>query len=191
MVRLYAFFGNHGREYAGNRHNIAWQFLESLAFYPELRFERKFKGRFASWEGPQGKLWFLMPETFMNASGDSVADLARFFQLGVDELLVVHDELELPFGTFGFKLGGGLGGHNGLRSMEARFGTRDFRRLRFGIGRPDHPDIAGYVLQDFTKDEREKLDCTVFPRAAASLDLCIKEGFEAAYAKYQKVKALE
>jgi PTH1 family peptidyl-tRNA hydrolase len=191
MIRLYAFFGNHGREYSGNRHNVAWQFLESLPFYPELRFEHKFKGRFAAWEGPEGRVWFLMPETYMNASGDSVAELARFFQVGVDELLVVHDELELPFGTFGFKLGGGLGGHNGLRSMEARFGTRDFRRLRFGIGRPTHPDVAGYVLQDFTADEREKLDCTIFPRAASCLDVCIREGFDAAYAKFQKVKALD
>jgi peptidyl-tRNA hydrolase, PTH1 family len=191
MIRLYAFFGNHGREYAGNRHNVAWQFLESLPLHSELRFERKFKGRFAAWEGPSGRVWFLTPETYMNASGDSVADLARFFQVGVDELLVVHDELELPFGSFGFKLGGGLGGHNGLRSMEARFGTRDFRRLRFGIGRPSHPDVAGYVLQDFTKDEKEALACSIFPKAATALDLCLKEGFEAAFAKYQKFKALE
>lgn len=191
MIRLYAFFGNHGREYAGNRHNVAWQFLESLPIFSELRFEHKFKGRFASWEGPEGRLWFLLPETYMNASGDSVAELARFFQVGVDELLVVHDELELPFGTFGFKLGGGLGGHNGLRSMEARFGTRDFRRLRFGIGRPAHPDVAGYVLQDFTSDEREKLDCSIFPKAASAFDVCVREGFDAAYAKFQKVKALD
>jgi PTH1 family peptidyl-tRNA hydrolase len=191
MVRLIAFFGNHGREYAGNRHNVAWQFLESLPFFGELRFERKFKGRFAAWEGPVGRVWFLMPETYMNASGDSVADLARFFQVGIDELMVVHDELELPFGTFSFKLGGGLGGHNGLRSMEARFGTRDFRRLRFGIGRPSHPDVAGYVLQDFTTAEKEALACSVFPKAATAFELCLREGFEAAFAKYQKYKALE
>jgi PTH1 family peptidyl-tRNA hydrolase len=191
MIRLYAFFGNHGREYTANRHNVAWQFLESLPFYPELGFERKFKGRFAAWDGPAGRLWFLMPETFMNASGDSVAELTRFFQIGVDELLVVHDELELPFGTFGFKLGGGLGGHNGLRSMEARFGTRDFRRLRFGIGRPAHTDVAGYVLSDFSRDEREALDCTIFPKAASAFDLCLREGFEAAFAIYQKFRALE
>lgn len=191
VLKLYAFLGNHGREHAGNRHNVAWQFFESLPLYPELRFERKFKGRFAAWDGPQGRLYFLMPETYMNLSGDSVAELARFFQIGIDEILVIHDELELPFGVFGFKLGGGLGGHNGLRSMEARFGTRDFARLRFGIGRPEHPDIAGYVLSDFSKDEREKLDCSIFPRAATALELCMKEGFEPAFAKYQKFKALE
>jgi PTH1 family peptidyl-tRNA hydrolase len=132
-----------------------------------------------------------MPETYMNLSGDSVAELARFYQIGIDEVLVIHDELELPFGVFGFKMGGGLGGHNGLRSMEARFGTRDFARLRFGIGRPEHPDVAGYVLSDFSADEKEKLDCSVFPRASTALDLCMKEGFETAFAKYQKFKALE
>lgn len=191
MVRLYAFLGNHGREYRGNRHNVAWQFLESLPFYGELRFERKFKGRFAQWEGPSGRVWLLAPETYMNLSGDSAAELMRFFQIGPDEILAVHDELELPFGVFGFKQGGGLGGHNGLRSLEARLGTRDFSRLRFGIGRPDHPDVAGYVLSDFTKAEREALDCSVFPRAASALEVCLREGFEEAYKRFQKVKTLE
>jgi PTH1 family peptidyl-tRNA hydrolase len=191
MIRLYAFLGNHGREYAGNRHNVAWQFLESLPFYGELRFEHKFKGRFAARESEAGKLFFLLPETYMNLSGDSVAELARFYQIGIEEILVIHDEIELPFGVFGFKLGGGLGGHNGLRSMEARFGTRDFRRLRFGVGRPDHPDVAGYVLQDFRRDEAEALQTAVFPRAGAALELCMTEGFDAALARYQKFKALD
>ena len=191
MIRLYAFLGNQGREHRGNRHNVAWHFLESLPQAAELRWERKFKGRYAAWEGPAGRLYFLMPETFMNLSGDSVAELMRFFQIGPEELLVVHDELELPFGVFGFKQGGGLGGHNGLRSLEARLGTRDFARLRFGIGRPDHDDIAGYVLSDFSREEREKLETGVFVRAASAFDLCVREGFEAALAKYPKVKALD
>ncbi len=191
MVRLYAFLGNHGREHRGNRHNVAWQFLESLPFHGELRFDRKFKGRFAQWEGPAGRLYFLLPETYMNLSGDSVAELMRFFQIANDEILAVHDELELPFGTFGFKLGGGLGGHNGLRSLEARLGTRDFRRLRFGIGRPAHADIAGYVLSDFDPAERESLACAVFPKAAAALDLCIRDGFDEALKRFPKAKALE
>lgn len=191
MIRLYAFLGNHGREYRGNRHNVAWHFLESLPMYGDLRWERKFKGRYAQWEGPAGRLWFLMPETYMNLSGDSAAELMRFFQVGADEILAVHDELELPFGTFGFKMGGGLGGHNGLRSLEARLGTRDFARLRFGIGRPDHDDIAAYVLSDFTKQERDDLANTIFPKAAGAFDICLKEGFETALAKYPKVRALE
>ena len=191
MIRLYAFLGNHGREYSGNRHNVAWHFLESLPMYGDLRWERKFKGRYAQWEGPAGRLWFLTPETYMNLSGDSAAELMRFFQIEASEVLAIHDELELPLGTFGFKMGGGLGGHNGLRSFEARLGTRDFARLRFGIGRPAHDDIAGYVLSDFSRDEREKLQSTVFPKAATAFDVCVKEGIEIALAKYPKVKTLE
>ncbi len=190
VIRLYAFLGNYGREYSGNRHNVSWQFLEALPFYGELRWERKFKGRYATRETEAGRTWILMPETFMNLSGDSAAELMRFFQIAPAELLAVHDELELPFGSFGLKLGGGLGGHNGLRSLEARLGTRDYARLRIGIGRPDHPDIAGYVLSDFTRDEREILGASVFPAAAKVLEACAGEGFEKALAKNQKVKAI-
>lgn len=190
MIRLYAFLGNYGREYAGHRHNVAWQFLESLPFYGELRWERKFKGRFATRETTAGRTWLLMPETYMNLSGDSAAELMRFYQIGSGELLAAHDELEMAFGCFGLKLGGGLGGHNGLRSLEARLGTRDFARLRFGIGRPDHSDIAGYVLSDFTREEREALDTSIFPAAAKVLDECSVHSFEELLAKNQKVKAI-
>lgn len=190
MIRLYAFLGNYGREYAGNRHNVAWQFLESLPFYGELRWERKFKGRFATRETEAGRTWILMPETYMNLSGDSAAELMRFYQIKPEELLAAHDELEMPFGCFGLKFGGGLGGHNGLRSLEARLGTRDYARLRFGIGRPDHPDVAGYVLSDFTIEEREALESAVFPAAAKVLAECSGAGFETALAKSQKIKAI-
>jgi len=191
LIKLYAFLGNHGREYRGNRHNVAWQFLESLPFAGALGWERKFKGRFSGLETAAGRIWLLMPETYMNLSGDSAAELMRFFHIESSELLAVHDELEMSFGSYGFKMGGGLGGHNGLRSLEARLGTRDFARLRFGIGRPEHPDIAGYVLSDFSPEEREALGSAVFPQAARALALCMEEGFEAALKKYPKVKALE
>jgi PTH1 family peptidyl-tRNA hydrolase len=191
VIRLYAFLGNYGREYSGNRHNVAWHFLESLPFFGELRWERKFKGRFATRDTGAGRTWLLMPETYMNLSGDSAAELMRFFQIAPAELLAIHDELEMPFGSFGLKLGGGLGGHNGLRSLEARLGTRDYARLRFGIGRPDHSDVAGYVLSDFSREEREILGHSVFPAAARVLEACSGEGFEKALEKYQKVKALE
>jgi PTH1 family peptidyl-tRNA hydrolase len=190
LIRLYAFLGNHGPEHSGNRHNVAWQFLECLPFRAELRWERRFKGRFATRDTEAGRTWILMPETYMNLSGDSAAELMRFYRIEPAELLAVHDELELPFGVFGFKMGGGLGGHNGLRSLEARLGTRDFARLRFGIGRPDHPDVAGYVLSDFSAAEREALDCTIFPAAAKALGQCMDEGFDAAFARFQKFKAI-
>lgn len=190
MIKLYAFLGNFGREYRGNRHNVAWQFLESLPFYDELRWERKFKGRFAARETETGRSWLLMPETYMNLSGDSAAELMRFYQIAPGELLAIHDELEMAFGFVGLKMGGGLGGHNGLRSLEARLGTRDYARLRFGIGRPGHADIAGYVLSDFSAEERETLASSVFPAAAKLLEACSGDGFDAALAKFQKVKTI-
>jgi peptidyl-tRNA hydrolase, PTH1 family len=190
VIKLYAFLGNYGGEYSGNRHNVAWQFLESLPFYGALRWERKFKGRYAARETEGGRVWYLLPETYMNLSGDSAAELMRFYHVEPGELLAVHDELEMAFGSFGLKLGGGLGGHNGLRSLEARLGTRDFARMRFGIGRPDHDDIAAYVLSDFSSGEREGLNCSVFPAAAKVLEAVGAEGFEKALPKYQKVKAI-
>ncbi len=190
MIRLYVFLGNIGREYRGNRHNVAWQFLESLDFFAELKWKRGFKGSWTDRESDQGKIWFLVPETLMNLSGSSAAELARFYKIEPGEILVMHDELELGFGFFSFKNGGGLGGHNGLRSMKEYFGTADYMRLRFGIGRPNHDDIAGYVLSDFSRDEREKLDCSIFPRAQTALNICIQDGFAAAFAKYQKYNAL-
>jgi peptidyl-tRNA hydrolase, PTH1 family len=190
LIRLYAFLGNYGREHRGNRHNVAWQFLESLPSFDGLRWERKFKGRFSTLETQAGRAWLLMPETYMNLSGDSAAELMQFYRIEPGEVLAIHDELEMPFGSFGFKMGGGLGGHNGLRSLEARLGTRDFARLRFGIGRPDHPDVAGYVLSDFASQEREALVCAVFPAAARALQECMDSGFEEALKKYPKVKAI-
>lgn len=187
MIRLYAFLGNFGKEYANNRHNVAWLFLNSLPFCAQLSWERKFKGRFASREVVGTKIFFLMPETYMNNSGESVAECARFFRLKPEEIMAVHDELEMAFGFFGFKFSGGLGGHNGLRSMEKYLGTRDFARMRFGIGRPDHDDIAGYVLSDFSKDERLLLDTAIFPKAASAFSECLEAGFDSVVDKYKKV----
>ncbi|MCA1950876.1 MAG: aminoacyl-tRNA hydrolase [Treponema sp.] len=104
------------------------------------------------------KIHFLLPETYMNLSGDAAGEAAAFYKIPAERILVVHDELELPLGTVSFKFSGGLGGHNGLRSMKANLGTADFWRLRIGIGRPDHGDIASYVLSDFTKEESSILE---------------------------------
>ena len=190
MIRLYAFLGNYGKEYSGNRHNVAWQFLTSLSLQGGLSWERKFKGKVASKEIAGERIWFLMPETYMNNSGESIADLMRFYRLEPGEVLAVHDELEMAFGTFGFKFSGGLGGHNGLRSMEKHLGTRDFARLRFGIGRPDHSDIAGYVLSDFGKSEREILETAVFPKAEKAFMECLDSGFEGMAERLKKVVCL-
>ena len=173
MIRLVAFLGNYGRTYENTRHNAAWLFADSLPFAHRLSWQHKFKGAFcsldasrlASWadeyhlgtsnaQTASDAIYFLKPETYMNASGESIGELANFYKLTADHILVVHDELELPPGTISLKKGGGLGGHNGLRSTKAVLNTADFWRFRFGIGRPDNPDVAGYVLSPFTSDER-------------------------------------
>jgi PTH1 family peptidyl-tRNA hydrolase len=162
MISLVVFLGNPGAQYQDNRHNVAWQFAASQSWLTELQWVSKFRGHFAkttvapssSSAQIERPVYLIIPQTFMNLSGEAAGAAAHFFRVPPEEVLVVHDELELPFGVISVKWSGGLGGHNGLRSMEANFGTRDFWRLRFGIGRPDHPDVAGYVLSDFSASER-------------------------------------
>lgn len=183
MIELVAFLGNYGKEYEKTRHNVAWFFEDSLPFAGKLNWQSKFKGQFASctpqelseWacstkicstkeglpvkvcDDAPSRIYFLKPETYMNLSGDSIIEVVNFYKLKPENVLVVHDELELAPGFLSFKWSGGLGGHNGLRSTKAVLNTSDFWRLRFGIGRPDHDDIAGYVLGHFTQDEQNRL----------------------------------
>lgn len=173
MIELIAFLGNFGSQYARNRHNAAWLFAEELPWVRDLSWQMKYKGAYASLDASTlaqlaqtrtslktvdsdelpARLHLIFPHTYMNLSGTSVRELASFFKIPPESILVVHDELELAPGTVSFKFSGGLGGHNGLRSMRDSFGTADFWRLRIGIGRPDHKDIAGYVLSNFSLDE--------------------------------------
>jgi PTH1 family peptidyl-tRNA hydrolase len=144
-------------------------------------------------DGPS-RLHFLMPETYMNLSGESVQAVASFFKIPPARILVVHDELEIPLGTAAFKLGGGLGGHNGLRSIKACFGTPDFWRLRIGIGRPEPADrrsgdISGWVLSDFSAAERPVLE-QVLDAAAAALVRALVEGPEKLLPEWNKKKLL-
>lgn len=169
MIQLVAFLGNYGKEYEKTRHNVAWQFLNSLPFAEKLNWQPKFKGEFCSveieklaeWLGVEkipedapNKIYFLKPLTYMNNSGLSVSELAGFYKIKVDEILVVHDELEMNLGFVSFKFSGGLGGHNGLRSMKSCFNSPDFYRLRFGLSKPAGVDIADYVLSNFLPDEQ-------------------------------------
>ena len=183
MIKLVAFLGNYGREYEKTRHNVAWYFEDSLPFASRLSWQSKFKGEIASctpqelaqWacdykiaskkdgtpvlvpEEAPAHIYFLKPMTYMNLSGESIIEVATFYKILPEEILVVHDELELAQGFVSLKWSGGLGGHNGLRSTKAVLGTADFWRLRFGIGRPENPDIgiADYVLSRFTQEGQE------------------------------------
>lgn len=155
-MRLLVGLGNPGPRYAGNRHNIGFMAVDAIArrhAFPPWR--RRFHG--VATEGPLAgeRVLLLLPETFMNESGRAVQEAAQFYKIGPSDVVVLHDELDLPPGKVRLKTGGGAAGHNGLRSIGAHLGN-DFRRVRIGIGHPGLKELVhNYVLQDFAKAERE------------------------------------
>lgn len=159
-MKLFVGLGNPGDRYARHRHNVGVMAVERIAarhgFGP---WRARFQGRLA--EGTLGgeRVWLLCPQTWMNESGRSVADAARFMKLPLADVVVFHDELDLAPGKVRVKLGGGVAGHNGLRSLDACLGSREFGRVRIGIGHPGHKDrVVGHVLADFHKSEQAWLD---------------------------------
>jgi PTH1 family peptidyl-tRNA hydrolase len=188
-ISLVAALGNPGPQYAFSRHNIAWLMIEYLSFFPELDWREKFKGEFARHRIGDEPVFFLKPWTYMNLSGRSLVELMNFYKLEPEQVLVIHDELELDFGVAGFKRGGGLGGHNGLRSTASCLGTRDFNRLRLGISRPSHSDITSYVLGPFSEDEEAVLP-SYLEEAAKILETCLVEGFDAVEKPFRKKRLI-
>ncbi len=175
-IKLVAGLGNPGREYADTRHNAGFRYLERLAGLHKLslRTEAKFFGKTARAKVGGDEVWLIAPQTFMNRSGQGVAAIANYYKLGPDQILIVHDELDLPPGSAKLKFGGGVAGHNGLKDIAARLGTHDFWRLRLGIGHPgDREAVAEYVLERAPRDEESLIDealtrgLDVFPLAAA------------------------
>ncbi|MDR1867760.1 MAG: aminoacyl-tRNA hydrolase [Treponema sp.] len=150
MIELIVFLGNPGNEYNTARHNVGWLVAEHNAL---TGWRKKYKGRYTT----VNTVHFLMPETYMNASGESVAMLTSFFHISAAHILVVHDELDLPLGTVALKYSGGLNGHNGLRSLKTHLKTADFWRLRIGIGRPIQGTVHNWVLSSFTDEEKNVL----------------------------------
>jgi PTH1 family peptidyl-tRNA hydrolase len=190
MIRLATFLGNPGKEYAGTRHNAAWLMKDFLSFTPALSWQEKFSGRYAAARTATGTLYVVEPQTYMNLSGQCVQKFLSFFKISPGEILAVHDELELSFGTVGFRFGGGLGGHNGLRSLAGSLGTGDFYRFRIGIGRPNRGDAASYVLSRFSPEE-EPLLGDYLGRAAEILEECLNSSNKRSLSLYKKVKIIE
>lgn len=157
--------GNPGSEYRGTRHNAGADFVEALARHcgGGLQAETRFFGLSARILCDGQDLRLLIPTTFMNRSGQAVAAMANFFKIEAGNILVAHDELDIPAGTARFKRGGGHGGHNGLRDIISALGNnRDFGRLRIGIGHPGHASqVTGYVLSRPTAVERERMDASI------------------------------
>ena len=176
--------GNPGREYAGNRHNVGWMVVEELARRHGASWKGKFSGQFAELRLDGHRVGLLKHETFMNESGRSVNAAVLFFKLEPDAVLVVHDEIDLEPGRLQARSGGGLAGHNGLRSIAAHLKAPDFLRLRVGVGRPGRGDPrkpADYVLSNFTAEEDAD---TVVVRAADAVEKLDAEGLERAQAHY-------
>lgn len=146
-MRLLVFLGNPGKEYGKTRHNVGWRVADT--FFATVSWQKKFHGLFA--QEPEMRL--LKPQTFMNLSGISVSEASSFYHLKPEEIVVVHDDLELPMGKIKLQMGGGLQGHNGLRSIKEMIGSDRFCRMRIGIGRPKYGNVAQYVLSPFTQDE--------------------------------------
>jgi PTH1 family peptidyl-tRNA hydrolase len=169
-IRLIAGLGNPGREYERTRHNAGFWWVDAIAERKraEWKKESKFAGHVARVEEGGRDFWLLKPATFMNLSGRSVGNFMRFYQIEPAELLVVHDELDLAPGVVKLKLGGGAGGHNGLADIIEKLGTKEFWRLRVGIGHPGDKDrVPDYVLEKARREEQEAID----PPFDRSLDL--------------------
>jgi peptidyl-tRNA hydrolase, PTH1 family len=184
LALLVVGLGNPGREYAGNRHNVGRMVVDELARRHGGSWRSKFNGRISEVRIDGHRVALLAPETYMNESGRSVAAAASFFKVEPDAILVVHDESDLESGRLQARMGGGLAGHNGLRSVAKSLGTQDFLRLRVGVGRPargDRRPLADWVLSDF--EPHEDVDGLV-ARAADAVEALDAVGLEATQQRF-------
>lgn len=161
-MKIICGLGNPGRQYEGNRHNIGFMVVDELASRWRVSFTaQKFDAELATATVGSEKVLLVKPQTFMNLSGVSLGGAARFYKVAPADVLVVHDELDLPFAKLQLKAGGGTGGHNGLNSIRESWGEESYGRLRFGIGKPQGPNakdrVVGHVLGDFSREERAAL----------------------------------
>jgi PTH1 family peptidyl-tRNA hydrolase len=187
--------GNPEPRYQRNRHNLGFRVVDALGEKIGAEWARKFDGELGQGTigalagkpaGGTTKVLLLKPQTFMNRSGDSAAPAARFFKVELAQVLVVHDELDLELGRIQLKQGGGNGGHNGLRSIEDALGSKDFGRLRLGIGRPPAEwDAADFVLSDFAKSEEGAVEAEI-QAALTALTAVISEGMQKAMTQHNR-----
>ncbi|MGK3955074.1 aminoacyl-tRNA hydrolase [Arthrobacter sp. R4] len=184
--------GNPGTEYKGNRHNVGQMVLDELASRIGGSFKTH-KARAQVLEGRLGiggpRVVLAKPMSYMNVSGGPVAALASFYGIGPDHVVAVHDEIDIPFNTVKLKSGGGEGGHNGLRDMSKALSTKDYLRVRVGVGRPPgRMDTADYVLRDFGTAERKELPF-LLDEAADAVDVLVREGLTVAQQKFHPAKS--
>jgi PTH1 family peptidyl-tRNA hydrolase len=173
---LVAGLGNPGEKYEGNRHNIGFMAADAIAAaYAFPPFKSKFQAKMADGRVGEHKVILLKPQTYMNNSGLSIVQAAKFYKIAPDHILVLHDELDLPPGKMRVKTGGGHAGHNGLRSMDTHLNTQDYHRIRLGIGHPgDKEKVHGHVLSDFGKSERQWVD-PLIKSVASHIELLLND----------------
>jgi PTH1 family peptidyl-tRNA hydrolase len=189
LMKLIIGLGNPGREYSGTRHNIGFAVLGELARKNGINFDKRCCHSRAG-EGRMGDQQVVLakPQTYMNLSGDAVAALVRKYKVKVSDILVVHDDLDLPMGKIRIRANGSAGGHNGLKSIIASIGTMEFPRLKIGIGRPENTgierrDIIDHVLSDFDSVDR-KIAEEAIARAVEAAEIIVHQGLDAAMTKY-------
>ncbi|MBI4180735.1 MAG: aminoacyl-tRNA hydrolase [Chloroflexi bacterium] len=185
-MKLIVGLGNPGSGYANNRHNVGFICLNHFARAHGIRFDRRLgKARVGTSEVDGKQVVLARPQTYMNQSGQAVSQLVKKFSIGLDDLLVIHDDLDLPLGKIRLRQDGSAAGHKGVESIIAELGSRDFFRLRVGIGRPssDTEDIIAYVLSDFTSEERHTLTQTI-PSVSEAILCLLTKGLEATMNKY-------
>lgn len=180
-MKLIAGLGNPGDEHARQRHNMGFMVLDELARRARIAFDRrKFESEYASGTVAGEKAVLLKPETYMNLSGQAVVPAARFFKVATADLVVVHDELDLPMGRLQVKVGGGAGGHNGIKSILGLLGEDGFTRIRVGIGKPTLPgekarSVVGHVLGEFSGEEKKAAEAAIL-RAADAVEAVLSKG---------------
>ncbi len=183
-IKLIVGLGNPGKEYEATRHNAGFWWVDQVCAETgsKLNLEAKFFGHAGKLNGAS-EVWLLKPTTFMNVSGRAVGAIAKFYKIAPDEVLVIHDELDLPPGTVKLKKGGGHGGHNGLKDITAQLGPQDFWRLRIGIGHPgDKSQVANFVLHAPTRDEQALIEQNI-DQSTTLLPLLLQGKFEEAMLK--------
>ena len=173
--KLLVFLGNSGARYAGTRHNAGWMLLDREPFCGAGNWQQKFKAVWTRFTIAGSSVLLLKPQTMMNLSGESVQAAMRFFRYAPEEVLVAHDDVELAFGRVGIRMGGGLAGHNGLRSIANSLSSRDFWRLRIGVGRPNRGDLHDHVLGRFSPEEELVLP-SILDKIAAILTNGLRSG---------------
>jgi peptidyl-tRNA hydrolase, PTH1 family len=186
VMYLIVGLGNPGKRYAATRHNIGFMVLEKLAAKSEVELKQKsFNASWGKGTISNKNVIMAMPQTYMNLSGTAVRKLQTFFKIDISNLMVIHDDLDLPFGAVRLKTGGGNAGHKGLSSIEDNLGSSGFMRVRLGIGKPvDKSLIEGYVLENFRKDEQSLLP-QILNQAADACAEIILNGLQNAVSKYQ------